>query len=60
VFTVYKQQTKGWAMEDTDQEIEIVISPSGITLWWGVSQEMEEVAKELGKEAHEKASTYCG
>jgi hypothetical protein len=47
-------------MEDPDQEIEIVISPSGITLWWGVSQEMEEVAKELGKEAHEKASIYCG
>jgi hypothetical protein len=45
---------------EEDQEIEIVISPEGIALWWGVYPEMYEVAQALGKEAHEKASTYCG
>jgi hypothetical protein len=47
-------------MEETDQEIEIIISPEGMALWWGVYPELDEVAGELGKEAHEKASTYCG
>jgi hypothetical protein len=45
---------------EEEKEIEIVISPEGMVLWWGVYPEMEEVAEELGKEAHENASTYCG
>ncbi len=47
-------------MEEKAQEVEIVISPEGFALWWGVSRELEEVARELGKEIYEKASTYCG
>jgi hypothetical protein len=45
---------------EKDTEIEIVISPEGIALWWGFYPEMNEVAEELGREAYEKASTYCG
>lgn len=47
-------------MDETDQEIEIIIGPNGVVLWWGVWKELEEVSKQLGREAYEQASNYCG